>query len=241
MVLIAGSAHPELAKEISSIIGVPLADADIKRFSDGEVSVQINHNLRGKDVFVIQSCVAPVNDSIMELLLTVSCVRRSSARRVIAVIPYFGYKHHRRGAPISTKHNSRFLFSSSMAFAKMLQEMGVDRVIAVDLQRPGQGHEACFFDNNVPLETIMSADVMVDYLRQSAVLNDPIVVIAPNSECVKKARNFQLRLQEGSSEEVKLLAFFPIESGEGSQDPSKMELLGKAEVRYLYVVGSSKI
>ena len=136
MVLISGSAHPELAKEISSIIGVPLADAEIKRFSDGEVSVQINHNLRGKDVFVIQPCAAPVNDSIMELLLTVSCVRRSSARRVIAVIPYFGYKHHRRGAPISTKHNSRFLFSSSMAFAKMLQEMGVDRVIAVDLQVP---------------------------------------------------------------------------------------------------------
>jgi ribose-phosphate pyrophosphokinase len=134
MVLISGSAHPELAKEISAIIGVPLADADIKRFSDGEVYVQINHNLRGKDVFVIQPCAAPVNDSIMELLLTVSCVRRSSARRVIAVIPYFGYKHHRRGAPISTKHNSRFLFSSSMAFAKMLQEMGVDRVIAVDLQ-----------------------------------------------------------------------------------------------------------
>ena len=79
----------------------------------------------------------------------------------------------------------------------------------------------------------MSADVMVDYLRQNAVLNDPIVVVTPNSECVKKARNFQLRLQEESSEEVKLLAFFPIESGEGSQDPSKMELLGKAEVSIL--------
>ena len=70
--------------------------------------------------------------------------RRSNARRVIAVIPYFGYKHHRRGASLSTKHKSRFLSSNSMDFAKMLQEMGVDRVIAVDIQRPGQGGEACF-------------------------------------------------------------------------------------------------
>ena len=231
MVLISGTAHPELAKDISSYIGVPLADAEIKRFSDGEVSVQINHNLRGKDVFIIQSCAAPVNDSIMELLLTVSCVRRSSARRVIAVVPYFGYKHHRRGAPISTKHNSRFLFSSSMAFAKMLQEMGVDRVIAVDLQRPGQGSEACFFDNNVPLETMMSTDIMSDYLRQHEDLQDPIVVVTPNSECVKKARNVQLRLQEQAGEEVKLLAFFPIESADGYQDPTKLELLGKASLK----------
>ena len=75
MVLITGSAHIDLSKEISRLIGVPLADADLKRFADGEVSIQINENLRGKDVFIVQSCAAPVNDSIMELLLTVSCAR----------------------------------------------------------------------------------------------------------------------------------------------------------------------
>jgi N-terminal domain of ribose phosphate pyrophosphokinase len=75
LVLISGTSHPELAKEVSSLVGVPLADAELKRFADGEVSVQLNENLRGKDVFVIQSCAAPVNDSIMELLLTVSCAR----------------------------------------------------------------------------------------------------------------------------------------------------------------------
>ena len=75
MVMITGSAHVELSKEISRIIGVPLAAADLKRFADGEVSIQINENLRGKDVFIVQSCAAPVNDSIMELLLTVSCAR----------------------------------------------------------------------------------------------------------------------------------------------------------------------
>lgn len=152
MVMIAGTAHVELSKEISMIIGVPLAATDLKRFADGEVSIQINENLRGKDVFILQTCAAPVNDSIMELLLSVSCARydsdlslfhmiclfsnlnvqpllhifkrRSGARRVIAVIPYFGYKHHRRGASISTRHHSRFLSSSAMDFAKMLQEMG---------------------------------------------------------------------------------------------------------------------
>ena len=75
MVLISGSSHPELTKEISSLIGVPLANAEAKRFADGEVNIQIHDNLRGKDVFIIQTCAAPVNDSIMELLLTVSCVR----------------------------------------------------------------------------------------------------------------------------------------------------------------------
>ena len=75
MVMITGSAHVELSKEISKIIGVPLANADLRRFADGEVSIQINENLRGKDVFIIQSCAAPVNDSIVELLLTVSCAR----------------------------------------------------------------------------------------------------------------------------------------------------------------------
>lgn len=75
LVLISGTSHPELAKEVSGLVGVPLADADLKRFADGEVSVQVNENLRGKDVFIIQSCAAPVNDSIMELLLTVSCAR----------------------------------------------------------------------------------------------------------------------------------------------------------------------
>ena len=75
MVLISGSSHPELSKEISSLIGVPLANAEVKRFADGEVSVQVHDNLRGQDVFIIQTCAAPVNDSIMELLLTVSCVR----------------------------------------------------------------------------------------------------------------------------------------------------------------------
>ena len=97
LVLISGSNHRDLAKEISDLIGKDLSQASISRFSDGEVSIRIDDNIRSKHVFVIQSCGTPVNDSIMELLLTISAARRAGAGRVTAVIPYFGYKHHRRG------------------------------------------------------------------------------------------------------------------------------------------------
>jgi len=229
--LISGSAHLQLTKEISDIIKVPIANAAISRFIDGEVSVQINENVRGKDVFIVQTCAAPVNDSVMELLLTVSCVRRSGARRVTAVIPYFGYKHHRRGSPLSTLHQSRFLTSGAMDFAKMLQEMGVDRVIAVDLQRPGQGQEACFFDNNVPLETILTTDSLVEYFIKNVSLKNDITVIAPNSECVKKASNVKVLLQEKLGKDVDLLAFFAKDASSGPTDTDKLELKGKGVVQ----------
>jgi ribose-phosphate pyrophosphokinase len=185
MMLISGSVHKELNEAIAENVGIPLAKTSISRFADGEVSVQIDENVRGRHVFVVQSCAAPVNDNILELLLTVAAVRRSSASRVTAVIPYFGYKHHRyisfighlspffsnariyqtnsfplsmtrRWASKMSSHDSRFLSSAAMDFAKMLTVIGVDRVIAVDLQRPGQGGEACFFDNSIPLESIVT-------------------------------------------------------------------------------------
>lgn len=175
---------------------MPVAASSISRFADGEVSIQVNTNMRGNDVFIVQSCAAPVNDSIMELLLTVSCARRSGAKRVIAVIPYFGYKHHRRGSALSTKYQSRFLSSGAMDFAKMLQEMGVDRVISVDLQRPGQGQEACFFDTAVPLEVVLSNELMVKHLLSHVDLAKRVVIVAPNAEGFKKARKFQVGLQK---------------------------------------------
>ena len=152
LVLISGTSHKELTYEISSLIKVPVANVDVGRFADGEVNIQIHDHVRSKNVYIIQPCAAPVNDSIMELLLMISCARRAGAKNITAVIPYFGYKHHRRGSVISTNNHSRFLSSGAMDFAKMLKEMGVDRVVSVDLQRPGQGHEACFFDTKISLE-----------------------------------------------------------------------------------------
>ena len=212
---ISGTAHEGLTKEIAMKIGLIPQRQPLARFADGEVSIQFNDNVRGHDVFIVQSCVAPVNDSVMELLLSISCARRSGARRVIAVIPYFGYKHHRRSSQISTKHQSRFLASGAMDFAKMLQEMGVDKVISVDLQRPGQGHEACFFDTNVPLESLMTMEMMVQYFHEKIPLGKRVVV-SPNAECFKKARKFQRILAEKKrmtnvEADVKLGSIFPRE------------------------------
>ena len=235
LVLISGNGHKGLAFDISHLLGVPLAKAQLSRFSDGEVSIAIEESLRGKNVFILQSCVAPVNDNIMELLLTVSCARREGANRVIAVIPYFGYKHHRRGSSLSTKHHSRFLTSGATDFAKMLQAMGVDRVIAVDLQRAGQGHEACFFDNSVPLETVISTEYQMDYFIKKVPFQNPVVVVAPNAESVKRARNFQLRFQNELEADVKMATFI-IEQQQDfsnlSQNTQRHRLLGNPKVTF---------
>jgi hypothetical protein len=231
LVLLPGSANRKLSQEIADFINVPLSEVSLSRFADGEVSLQIKVNVRGKHVFIIQPCSAPVNDSIMELLLSISCARRAGASRITAVIPYFGYKHHRRSANISTKHSSRYLSSTSMDFAKMIQEMGADRVISVDLQRPGQGHEACFFDNTVPLETVVTTDLFIEYFTKNAYLSEPILVIAPNAEGVKRARKFQKKLQKHYSLPVSFGAFFASDTGSGPTDTSKLEMLGNARVR----------
>ena len=237
MSIISGTAHEGLTREVSKKIGVDISKTTITRFADGEVSIQFNDNVRGHDVFIVQSCVAPVNDSIMELLLSISCARRSGARRVIAVIPYFGYKHHRRSSQISTKHQSRFLASGAMDFAKMLQEMGVDKVISVDLQRPGQGHEACFFDTNVPLESMMAMEMMVKYFHEQIPLGKKVVVVSPNAECFKKARKFQRMIAAkkketvGADTDIKLAAFIPNNSGSGPNNTKNLELVGATNVK----------
>jgi ribose-phosphate pyrophosphokinase len=225
ILIIPGSAHPKLATEISELIDVPTASVIINRFTDGECNVMINDSIRGKDVFIIQTCAAPVNDNVMELLLTISCARRCGAKRINAVIPYFGYKHHRRSAPISTKNGSRFLASGAMDFAKMMTEMGVDRVIAVDLQRPGQGSEACFFDNVVPLETIGTSQYQMDFILANVTLSNPVVVVAPNGECVKKARQCQDILEKRLNQSIKVSCFFQSDSSSGPTDAEQLHTL----------------
>lgn len=227
MMLISGSVHRALNEEVSSILGVPIAETKISRFADGEVSIAIEENVRGRHAFILQSCGKPVNDNIMELLLTVSALRRSSASRITAVIPYFGYKHHRRGIPISPLHSSRFLSSNAMDFAKMLTVLGVDRVVAVDLQRPGQGGEACFFDNSIPLETMVTTNLLVKYFTRNIPLNkEQLVVISPNSELVSSARKFQKEFSKAlSGADVKMATFYSTNPGAGPTDIEKLSLL----------------
>lgn len=192
-----GSTNTKLTKDICGYLGTSPANMDVTRFSDGEVTCMINESIRGKDVFCVQSCAPPVNDSVVELLLTVTALRRSGANTITAVIPYFGYKFHtKRGLPISTTYESRFLWNAAGDVAKMLQVVGVDKVVSVDLQRPGQGHEACFFDSSVPVETISTEGLFVDYFSETLDFSRPVVIVSPSTEYVKKAKKFQKKLSK---------------------------------------------
>lgn len=193
--ILSGTGNPKLSREISEKLGIPLTKIKLDRFSDGEVSCVLQEAVGGKDVFILQPCANPVNDHIMELLLMISCAKRSGALRVTAVIPYFGYKYHRRGEPISTKNQSRFLWSAASDFSKMLKEMGVDRIIAVDLHRPGQGQETCFFDATIPVETVSSSDLCLSYIKENIQLSENVTVVAASPDFIKKARRFQLGLK----------------------------------------------
>jgi len=202
IVLIAGSGNPSIAQSVSNLIDVPLADVKLEKFNDGECNIRIRSDVRGKHVYIVQSCVAPVNDSVLELLLLISCARRAGAKRITAVIPYFAYKHHRRFTAVSTKLHSRFLTSGAMDVAKMLEVMEVDSVVSVDIQRPGQGHEACYFSAHVPLECVVTTNLFANYLAHNLQLSAPLVVVAPNAESLQKAKKFQLRLQKSLTKEV---------------------------------------
>eukprot|EP01031_Cornospumella_fuschlensis_P029428 gene29428-35520_t len=198
--IISGSTNKPLSEEISRILGKKLSQVDIRKFSDGEIMVSINESMRGKDVFVIQTCSPPVNDNVMELFLTVAAAKRAGASSVTAVIPYFGYKLNRRGLPINTTHHTRFLWNAAGDIAKMLQVIGADKVISVDLQRPGQGHEACFFPRSQLIaETISTNDIFVDYFAKLMLENATgplnLSVVSPNTEYTKKARKFQKKLR----------------------------------------------
>jgi ribose-phosphate pyrophosphokinase len=194
--IFSGSSNFELADDIARRLGTRVGRMKLGRFADGEVQVQAMESVRGKDVFLVQSLAQPVNDNVIELLLMVSTMRRASAKKVTAVIPYYAYKYHRRGNPSATSLNSKFIHCPAQDIAKMLEVMGVDRVIAVDLQLRGQGHESSFFNTNIPVETLETVMAGVEYFATQVYFKGPIVVLAPNPECVKKARVFQRGLKK---------------------------------------------
>lgn len=206
-IIVSGSANTALSRSICSKLGTTVAPVDVTRFSDGEISCVINDSVRGKDVYLIQSFGSPVNDNIMELLLTITALRRSGANSITAVIPYYGYKFHRnRGMPISTTLQSRFLWNAAGDVAKMLATCGVDKVVSIDLQRPGQNQEASFFQGSVPVETIDSHSLFVRYFADLEGLGGSkhkrVVVMSPNTEFVKKAKRFQRKLKEKVGHDV---------------------------------------
>lgn len=174
-VLIAGNANPELANAIGDAYGHPLADATISRFSDGETRVEINENLRQRDVFLIQPTCPPVNDNIMELLIMADACRRASARSVTAVVPYFGYSRQDR------KSASRSPITSKLVM-DMMMNAGIQRVLSMDLHMAQiQGFA------NVPVDNLYSLPVMVADIK-THYKNDDIVVVSPDVGGVRRAR-----------------------------------------------------
>ncbi|HXH84081.1 MAG TPA: ribose-phosphate pyrophosphokinase [Candidatus Tectomicrobia bacterium] len=181
--LLSGNANRPLAEEIAKYLRLPLADAEVSRFSDGEVFVQVNENVRGTDVFVVQPTCPPVNDNLMELLIVIDALKRASAHRITAVLPYYGYARQDR------KVQPRVPISAKLV-ADLLEAAGVDRVLALDLHANQiQG----FF--NIPVDHLFATPVIVDYLGKKR-LHQPVIV-APDAGGVERARAIAKRLNAG--------------------------------------------
>ena len=181
--IFSGNSNPELSSKIAEHLGKELGKINIYRFIDGEICLQIEENVRGKDVFIIQSTCPPVNENLMELLITLDAFRRASPRRVTAVLPYYGYARQDR------KDKPRVPITAKLV-ANLLVSAGADRILTMDLHTPQiQG----FFD--IPVDHLFAAPVMVSYLKGKDIKNP--VVVAPDVGGVKTARAFAKRLNAG--------------------------------------------
>ena len=173
--LFTGNANPELAREIAEYIGTKLGDAQVKHFSDGEISIMIDESVRGDDVYIIQPTCTPVNDNMMELLIMIDAVRRASAKRITAVLPYYGYARQER------KSRGREPITAKLV-ANLITQAGARRVLAMDLHAQQiQG----FFD--IPLDNLMGLPILADYYKHKDTEN--LVVVSPDMGGVARARN----------------------------------------------------
>ncbi len=181
MRIFTGNANTELAKKIAQNLGISLGKANVMAFSDGETRVEINENVRGMDVFIIQPTCPPVNVALMELLIMIDALRRASADRITAVIPYYGYARQDRKvvprAPISAK-----------LVADLITQAGANRVMAMDLHA---GQIQGFF--NIPVDNLFATPILIEYFRYTYQGNETVVV-SPDSGGVERARAFAKRL-----------------------------------------------
>ena len=175
-----GNANPEMAKEICDYLDIALSKVEVRRFSDGEIFVEIGENVRGTDVFIIQPTCTPVNDHLMELVIMVDALRRASARRITAVLPYYGYARQDRKVaprvPITAK-----------VVAEMLMVVGVRRVLAMDLHA---GQIQGFF--NIPVDHLYAAPVLLKYINENF---RNVVMVSPDAGGVERTRAFAKRLK----------------------------------------------
>ena len=173
--LFTGSSNPGLATRIAEELGVPLGDLDVGRFSDGEVAVKINESVRGTDVFLIQSTCHPTNDNLMELLIMSDACRRGSARRITAVLPYFGYARQDK------KSSGREPISAKLV-ANLITVAGADRVLSINLHTDQiQG----FFD--IPVDHLFGRKILADYFMEGGMTGEEVVVVSPDVNAVNEA------------------------------------------------------
>lgn len=176
MMLFSGNATPELALKIANRLDVSLGKAKVGRFSDGEVAIEILENVRGMDVFIVQSTCAPTNESLMELVVMADALRRASAGRITAVVPYFGYARQDR------RVRSARVPISAKVVADMMAVVGINRVLTVDLHADQiQG----FFD--IPVDNVYATPVLIDHIQENTTSND-VVVVSPDVGGVVRAR-----------------------------------------------------
>ncbi|MCF7908651.1 MAG: ribose-phosphate pyrophosphokinase [Candidatus Omnitrophica bacterium] len=183
MVIFSGSVNKKLANKICGKLNVKLAKAITTHFSDGEIRVEIGENVRGKDVFIIQPTCPPVNENLMELLIMLDALRRASAKRITAVIPYFGYARQDR------KDQPRVPITAKLV-ANILTGAGADRVLTLDLHA---GQIQGFFD--IPLDHLYGINVFVDYFRRKKIKD--LVIVSPDVGGIKMARAYAKRFKAG--------------------------------------------
>ena len=177
-----GNSNLNLAQKICDALGVPLGNAGVKTFSDGEVMVEIGENVRGRDVYVVQSTCAPTNNNLMELLVMTDALKRASAATITAVIPYYGYARQDRKAAPRTPISAKLV-------ADLVTTAGVDRVVTIDLHAAQiQG----FF--NIPVDNLYAAPVILNHLKERFAGQD-IVMVTPDAGGTERARGFAKRLQ----------------------------------------------
>lgn len=183
LIVFTGNATPELATKVANYLHVPLGDAVVSQFSDGEISVEINENVRGSDVFIIQSTCAPTNDSIMEILVMADALRRASAGRITAVIPYFGYARQDR------RVRSARVPITAKVVADMITTVGVDRLLTVDLHADQiQG----FFD--IPVDNVYGSPILLEDIKKQNY--DNMIVVSPDVGGVVRARAVAKQLND---------------------------------------------
>ncbi len=181
LVIFSGNSSPALTERICSYLDLPVGGAKVKTFSDGEIQIEIHENVRLRDIFIVQSTCSPVNDNLVELLLMLDALKRSSAKRVTAVIPYYGYaRQDKKVAP-------RVPLSAKLT-ANLITTAGANRVITMDLHA---GQIQGFFD--IPVDNLFATPVFLDYIKETFD-NDQLVIVSPDAGGVERARAFAKRL-----------------------------------------------